>query len=152
MRKYLHTGFAALVLVVLAGAWQGKAQEKAASGRTLKVKLNYTGSGTVDEKHKVFVFFFDTPEFVRREDAMPIANGSGTAKNAILTFSNVSASPVYLVAVYDPTGAYDGMSRPPAGCSLGIFAKTRGEVDPVSFEAGQITLVELAFDDTLKMQ
>jgi hypothetical protein len=82
---------------------------------------------------------------------MPIASDSGAAKDAILTFSNVAASPVYLIAVYDPTGAYDGMSRPPAGCSLGIFAKTRGEVDPVKFEAGTITLVELAFDDTVKM-
>jgi hypothetical protein len=151
MGKYLYTLWAALVLLGLAGAWQGKAQDKASGVKTLKVKLHYSGAGTVDEKHKIFVFVFDSPDFVQRQDAVPIANDSGTAKDAILTFSNVAASPVYLIAVYDPAGAYEGMSRPPAGSSLGIFAKTPGQVDPVSLEAGKIALVELAFDDTVKM-
>ena len=79
-RKWFHTALAALVLLCLAGVWQrGQAQEKAPAGRTLKVKLNYSGPGTVDEKHKIFVFVFDTPDFVRREDVMPIAYEIGRA-------------------------------------------------------------------------
>jgi hypothetical protein len=143
---------AAMVLLGLAGAWQpGKAQEKPAAGRTLKVMLHYSGAGAVDEKHKIFVFVFDSPDFIQREDAMPIANDSGTAKDATLTFSNVAASPVYLVAVYDPAGAYEGMSKPPTGSSLGIFSKTPGQPAPVTIEAGKTTQVDLAFDDTVKM-
>ena len=93
MRKYLHAMLAAMVLLCLAGVSQpGKAQEKPAAGRTLKVMLHYSGAGAVDEKHKIFVFVFDSPDFIQREDAMPIANDSGTAKDATLTFSNVAAS------------------------------------------------------------
>jgi hypothetical protein len=143
---------AAMALLGLTGVWQpGKAQEKPAAGRTLKVKLNYTGAGAVDQKRKIFVFVFDTPDFVQREDAMPIANDSGTAKDATLTFSNLAASPVYLIAVYDPAGAYEGMSRPPSGASMGIFSKTPGQPAPVSIDAGKTAQVDLAFDDTAKM-
>jgi len=31
--------------------------------RGLRVKVHYKGSGTVDEKHKILVFLFDSPEF-----------------------------------------------------------------------------------------
>src|ERR1017187_8142118 len=74
-RKCLHSALAAVVMLCLAGVWQRgqaqdkpaeKAPEKAPAGRTLKVKLKYTGPGTVDEKHKIFVFVFDTPDFVHR--------------------------------------------------------------------------------------
>jgi hypothetical protein len=159
-RKYLHSALAAGVMLCLAGVWQRgqaqdkpaeKAPEKAPAGRTLKVKLNYSGPGTVDEKHRIFVFVFDTPDFVRREDAMPIASDSGAAKDATLTFSDVTTSPVYLIAVYDPAGGYEGMSKPPAGCSLGIYSKTPGEPEGVVIEAGKTTQVEVAFDDTIKM-
>src|ERR1035437_244220 len=152
MTKYSHTILAALVLLCLAGVWQpGKAQDKAAEGRTLKVKLNFSGAGPVDQKHKIFVFVFDSPDFIRREDAMPIGNDSATAKDATLTFSNVATSPVYLIAVYDPAGNYEGMSKPPAGCSLGIYSKTPGKPDPVSIDAGKTAQIDLAFDDTVKM-
>jgi hypothetical protein len=159
-RKWLHSALAAVVMLCLAGIWQRgqaqekpaeKAPEKALAGRTLKVKLNYSGPGTVDEKHKIFVFVFDTPDFVRREDAMPIAYDSGTAKDATLTFSDVATSPVYLIAIYDPTGGYEGMSKPPTGCSLGIYGTTPGEPGPIVIEAGKTTQVDVAFDDTIKM-
>src|ERR1035437_2151302 len=135
-RKCLNTALAAVAMLCLAGVWQRgqaqdkpaeKAPEKAAASRTLKVKLNYSGPGTVDEKHRIFLFIFDTPDFIRVENVMPIAFGSGTAKDATVTVSDLSTSPVYLIAIYDPTGGYEGMSKPPAGCSLGIYGTTPGE-------------------------
>ena len=151
-RKWFHTALAALVLLCLAGVWQrGQAQEKAPAGRTLKVKLNYSGPGTVDEKHKIFVFLFDSPDFIQREDAKPIANGSGTAKDATVTFSDLAISPVYLIAVYDPSGAYEGMSKPPSGSSLAIYGKTPGVPAPIAIEAGKASPVDVPFDDSLKM-
>lgn len=159
-RKCLHSALAAVVMLCLAGVWQRgqaqdkpaeKASEKAPAGRTLKVKLKYTGPGTVDEKHKIFVFVFDTPDFVRREDVMPIAFDSGAAKDATLTFADVATSPVYLIAIYDPTGGYEGMSKPPTGCYLGIYGTTPGEPGAIAIEAGKTTQVDVAFDDTIKM-
>ena len=159
-RTCLNTALAAVVMLCLAGVWQRgqaqdkpaeKAPEKAPASRTLKVKLNYSGPGTVDEKHRIFVFVFDSPDFVRQENVMPIASDSGSAKDATLTFSNVSASPVYLIAIYDLTGGYEGMSKPPTGCSLGIYGTTPGEPGAIAIEAGKTTQVDVPFDDTIKM-
>jgi hypothetical protein len=143
---------AALVLLGLAGVSQpGKAQDKAAGGRTLKVKLHFTGAGTVDQKHQIVLFLFDSPDFMQRNDAMPIARENATAKDVTVTFSDVAKSPVYLIAVYDPTGAYEGMSPPPSGSSLGMYGKTPGQVEPVNIDAGKTAQIDLAFDDSFKM-
>ena len=156
----MHSALAALVMLCLAGVWQRgqaqdkpaeKAPEKAPASRSLKVKLNYSGPGTVDEKHRIFLFIFDTPDFIRPENVMPIAFGSGTAKDATVTVSDLSASPVYLIAIYDPTGGYEGMSKPPTGCSLGIYGTTPGEPGAIAIEAGKTAQVDVAFDDTIKM-
>ena len=153
MRKYGHTMLAVLVLLGLAGGWrQGAAQQKAPAGRTLKVKLRYTGAGTVDQKHKILLFVFDTPDFTTRADAMPIGGPeSATAKDETVTFSNVSTSPVYLVAIYDPTGAYEGMSPPPTGSSLGIYGQAPGQPGPIKIDEGKTAEIDLPFNDSVKM-
>jgi len=151
-RKWRHIALAAPALLCLLGVCQpGQAQDKAPATRTLKVKLKYTGSGTVDEKHRIFVFLFDTPDFIKGENAMPIAFGSGAAKDATVTVSDIATSPVYLIAIYDPTGAYEGMSKPPSGASLAIYGKTPGEPGPIAIEAGKTTEIDVPFDDTIKM-
>jgi hypothetical protein len=58
---------------------------------------------------------------------------------------------VYVTAVFDPTGQYDGMSPPPSGSSLGLYGKTAGTPEPVRIEPGETAEIELAFDDTAKM-
>ena len=103
------TVYLAASLLILASAFQfATAQDKAAT-RTLKVKLNYTGSGIVDDKHKIQVFMFDTPDFTQG-NAMPTGMQNTAAKDGSVTFSDIAGSPVYVVAVYDPTGGYDGQS------------------------------------------
>jgi len=131
-------------------AAQDKAPEKASGSRTLKVKLNYTGSGTVDDKHQIVVFVFDSPDFMQG-NAMPVGSQSTPSKKGGVTFSDVASSPVYLTAVFDPAGQYDGMSAPPSGSSLGLYSKTPGTPEPIKIEPGETVEVELAFDDTAKM-
>jgi hypothetical protein len=56
----MRKSFCLVFGMLIAAAFQhGSAQEK--TSRTLKVKLHYTGSGTIDEKHKILVFLFDSP-------------------------------------------------------------------------------------------
>jgi len=129
---------------------QEKTPEKAAAPRTLKVKLSYTGSGTVDDKHKIIVFLFDSADFMSGQ-AMPVGMQPAAAKDATVTFAEVASSPVYVTAVYDPTGQYEGMSAPPSGSSLGLYGKTPGTPDPIKIDPGETVQVELAFDDTAKM-
>jgi hypothetical protein len=151
MRKYSQVGMAALALMGLAVMGQpANAQDKPAAAGTLKVKLSYTGAGAVDEKHKVFLFLFDTPDFVQG-NAMPVGSESATTKNATVTFAGIAKSPVYLVAIYDPAGAYEGMSPPPSGSSIKVYGKTPGQPDAIAVDAGKTTQIDVTFDDSAKM-
>ncbi len=121
-----------------------------AATRTLKVKLSYTGTGTVDEKHQIIVFLFDTPDFVQG-NGIPIGTKSAKAKNETVSFTDITTSPVYIVATYDPSGGYDGASGPPpSGSSIGLHASS-GQPDPIKIEPGKTVEIELTFDDTIKM-
>ena len=152
MRKYFYALFGLVLFTLLTqAARQEKHEEKAASSRTLKIKLKYTGAGTVDEKHRIFVVLFDSPEFTHG-GAMPMATKAATAKDETVTFSDLTTSPVYIAASYDPSGNYDGESGPPpSGASLGMYSKTPGTPEPVTLEAGKTVQVEVVFNDTVKM-
>ena len=139
------------LLFSIAAMQLSRAQEKPSSGGSVQVKLNYVGSGRVDEKHKIWVFLFDSPDFVRGGAAPFQSKGSAT-KDGAVTFTDVAKSPVYVGTVYDPTGRYDGQSGPPpSGSSMGIYKKTQGEPAPVTVETGKNVSVDVPFDDTVKM-
>lgn len=136
-----------LILVTV----QAIPQDKEKGSRTLKVNVHYTGAGTVDEKHKIFVVVFDSPEFVKG-GVMPIAAQTATAKDEAVTFSDVATSPVYVATSYDPAGNYDGQSGPPpSGSSLGMYSRNPGTPEPIHIEAGKTAEVDVSFDDTVKM-
>ena len=125
---------------------------KRPNGPTLKVKLHYTGSGTVDEKHNIITFLFDSPEFVRGGGVIPFAVKYAASKDEVVTFTNVDRSPAYVTSVYDPSGGYDGQSGPPpSGSSLGLYSTSPGEPVPVKLEEGKTVEIELTFDDSAKM-
>ena len=145
MRKRLLVAMGLAALAFLAAAQQPPAD------RSIKVKLNYTGSGKVDASHKIFVFLFDSPDFMQGAVG-PFATQSATAKDQTVTVSGISAPVVYVVAAYDPTGAYDGASGPPpSGSSMGIYSKQPGQPAPVKLEPGKAQQIEVAFDDSNKM-
>ncbi len=152
MRKLAGLACAVLTAAVLVGATQqDKPETKPPASRNLKVKLNYTGSGTVDEKHKIILFLFDSPDFVQG-GVMPIAGKPATAKDETVAFTDLSTTTVYIAAAYDPKGEYDGESGPPpSGASMGMYSKTPGKAEPVTLESGKAAQVELAFDDSVKM-
>jgi hypothetical protein len=113
MRLHGCLVFGLLILALVApAAQQEKPAEKKVAPRALKLKLNYTGSGQVDSKHRIIVFLFDSSDFVQGGDTMPFASMSASAKDETVAFSDVAQSPVYVVAAYDPAGSYDGQSGP----------------------------------------
>ncbi|HEV2688154.1 MAG TPA: hypothetical protein VGV35_06360, partial [Bryobacteraceae bacterium] len=113
-----------LFVAVLGSALIASAQQ----GSTLQVQLHYTGSGTVDATHKIFVALWDSPE---DHAAPPIEVKSSTSKNGVVTFSDVKKVPVYVSAAYDPSGQWDASSPPPTGSSLGVYSKTPPKPDPI---------------------
>jgi hypothetical protein len=152
MRKYLFFAVGVFLLVPLIYGQRDNIQNKDASARILKIRLHYTGSGQVDEKHKIFVVLFDSPDFANGGAGPPIAVKTATVKEETVTFSEVATSPVYAAASYDPGGNYDGESGPPpSGASLGMYSKTPGTPAPIGIERGKTVQVELTFDNTVKM-
>lgn len=152
MRKFLWAAIPAIfLLTAIEAAPQSQSQGSAPATRTLKVKLNYTGSGTVDAKHPILVFVFDGPDF-RDGQLPPIAQNQASAKDATLTFKDLTASPVYIAAVYDPSGTYEGDSMPPANASVGMYEKQPGVPAPIEIAAGKTAEVTLSFDDSHKFQ
>jgi hypothetical protein len=119
----------------------------------LDVAVTYTGSGTVDESHKVYVVLWDSPDFMKGDaGGPPIGVQSVTAKSDVAHFDNLSKGPVYASMVYDPNGKWDAASPPPAGCSIGLYAKEPGTPTPIELNPGKTTKISASFDDSQKMQ
>lgn len=126
------------------------AQDKVSRKRSLQVKLNYTGSGPVDEKHKIWVFVFGSADFLGG-GAAPVASKAAASKDGTVIFNNVAKSPVYVGAFYHPSGQYDGTWGGPDGSSMGMYSKTQDEPAPVFIERGKTVSIDLPFDDRQKM-
>ncbi len=145
-------GMSLLALLAQAAQDKPKEAEKPPETRTLKVKLNYTGAGPVDAKHKIFLFVFDTPDFAQGGGVMPIAFSNASDKKATMTIADLTKSPVYIVATYDPKGEYDGMSGPPpSGSSMAMYSTNPPTPAPIKIEAGKTAEVDLPMDDSFKM-
>jgi len=151
MKLFRGLAFGLLAVALFASAQQDKPAEKKAESKVLKVKLNYTGSGVVDAKHPIFLFLFDSADFMQG-GVMPVGAGSATAKDETVSFPDLDQATIYVVATYDPKGEYDGQSGPPpSGSSMGMYQKTPGTPEPIKLEPGKTVEVELVFDDTAKM-
>ena len=151
-KKCLSAVFGILLLAGLANAVQAGQEGKAQAGtRALKVKMHYTGSGTVDEKHKIFIVLFNSADFMQG-NLPPIATNTASSKEETVTFSDLSDSPVYAAVIYDPSGNYDGQSPPPAGSSTALYSKTPGVPEPITIDQGKTAEVVLAFNDSHKMK
>ncbi len=140
--------------------------EGAAVHRTLKVKLNYTGAGTVDKNHKIYVLLFDANPYTAStlvdstSDATPPAPAAGvshilrrqsaTGKNETVTFNDLGVSSVYATAFFDEKGGYDGHSDLVSGAPMGVYGKAPDKVEPIRLEEGKSVQVALAFDESTR--
>jgi len=115
-------------------------------GRTVQVDVNYTGSGTVDASHRIYVALWDSADF----SGGPSAVKPLESKNGSVTFTDIEKSPVFVSAAYDPTGKWEAQSPPPSGSSVGMYASKPPTPDPITVEPGKTAKVKLAFDDSNK--
>jgi len=135
------------VIVALALAAIASPAIVAQESGKLKVTVDYTGTGTVDATHEIFVWVFDTPNI--GVDSVPIANDVATANGASLNFSGLPKE-VYLAVAYDEKGDYDGTSGPPpSGTPVTIYGDM-GVAKAVATGGADAT-VSVTFDDTTRM-
>jgi len=87
----------------------------------VRAAVTYKGKGVVDAGHKIIVFAFSDPNIT--SDSRPVGTQFATKNGETVAFKNV-ASPIYLFAVYDEKGTYDGVSGPPpAGIPVATYSK-----------------------------
>ena len=118
------------------------------AGRTIQVDVNYTGSGTVNASHKIYVALWDSTDF---SSGPPAAVKSLDSKKGTVTFSDVQRVPAYVTTAYDPTGAWDAQSPPPSGSSLGMNSKNPPKPEPVDVAPGTTGKAAITFDDSVKV-
>ena len=119
-------------------------QAAAAKPADVGVTVTYKGQGTVDPAHKVIVFAFADSNIT--SDSRPLDTQFATKNGETVTFKNLSA-PVFVFAVYDEKGTYDGLSGPPpAGTPSAIYRK-QPKGTPTVVAPGAAA-VKFAFDDS----
>jgi hypothetical protein len=121
-------------------------------GSTLQVQVTYSGAGVVDDKHKLYVSLWDTPDFAKAgNETAPFALKFVTSKSAVAEFTDLDKSPVYVGTIYDPTGKWDAQSAPPSGTSVGLYSTEPGVPAPVTLEDGKTTKISTTLDDSIKL-
>ncbi len=156
-----------VLMTVFALALTYVSARAASAHRALRVKLNYRGTGIVDEKHKIYVLLFDANPFTATSlvdstsAATPPAPAAGVShilrrqstsgKNETITFKDLGVSPVYAAAFLDPSGRYDGLSDPVSGSPEGVYGKAMDKAEPIRIEEGKTVEVVLGFDDSTKI-
>src|ERR1700735_4301133 len=97
-RSFIASGFLLSSLAAVSRA-------SGAKGSTLQVHVTYTGSGTLDDAHKLYVSLWDPPDFAKEgaSGVTPIALKFVTAKSAVAEFADLDKSPVYVGMIFDPT-------------------------------------------------
>ncbi len=149
----MNTRIAAIaVAVILAGGVAGETHRLHAApvdhlaAGPVKVTVNYTGKGTVDPSHRVWVWLFDTPEI--GPGAMPIDQVS-VGKNGEVAVFDVSGSRVWIAVAFDEKGVMTGNEPPPSGTPIGIYSSATGAPEAVA--PGAAGAVTVTFDDSLRM-
>jgi hypothetical protein len=119
------------------------------TSRALRVTVTYSGAGTVDEGHQLFVQIFNT-SYIGHEGIMPIASSSLSRNGETAAFAELPASPVYVAVFYDQRGACsNGCDEPPSGSPAALYGAQAGVADPIDINAGETRAIRVVFDDSI---
>ncbi len=140
MKERLCVTLAALVVATVFAVAQ--------TGRTIQAHIAYTGSGTVNVNHKIYVALWHSADL---SGGPPVAVKSLESKSGTVTFTDVQKVPAYVSAAYDPTGKWDAQSPPPSGSSVGVYSTNPPTPTPIEVEQGKTAKVKMAFDDSNKV-
>jgi hypothetical protein len=125
---------------------QSKPAPPPAATNNVSVTVSYTGKGQVDPQHAILLFLFTDPNI--GPGSQPIGPPETATKNgATVTFKNVTAKEVYIAAVYNEKGDYNGVGGPPpAGTPIGMYQKD-AKSPPTAVTPGPKTAVKMSFND-----
>jgi len=113
----------------------------------VKVTVKYTGAGTVDDTHRLWIWLFDTPSI--GAGSIPVAEISTDKNEGTATFETVSAEQVWIAVAYDVGGNFGGSAPPPSGSPVAIYGTESGS--PTAVTPGDKAAVTITFNDQRKM-
>ena len=139
---------AAVVVALFAGLAPpaGTLHASPATVGAVKITVHYTGKGTVDPSHKIWVWLFDNPNI--GAGSTPIDQSSLDKNDSDAVFDGVAPGEVWVAVAFDESGSMSGDGPPPTGTPIGILMK---DGKPVSVTPGEKGVATLAFDDTMRM-
>ena len=118
---------------------------------SLEVAVTYAGSdGEVSSDNPIVVVVFDTASMMQ---ASPIAQAIITENGGTASFSNLTASPVYVAAIYDTHGSYTlDQPEPPSGSPATQYV-AGGSFAPAAVELpnGETTKISFQITDLFRM-
>ena len=126
-------------------------QDKPAETGKLAVSVEYTGKGTVDNDHHLWIWAFDNPDSSTWADTTPLAVGTVSENGTTYKFSALPKQ-VYLAAAYDEKGGYDGTAgAPPSGTPVAVYGATAGGPAGAVTTGGDDATLKFTFDDSFRM-
>jgi hypothetical protein len=139
---------AAVVVALLAGFAPpaGTLHASPAAAGAVKITVHYTGKGTVDSSHKIWVWLFDDPNI--GAGSMPIDQATLDKNDSEAVFEGVAPGEVWVAVAFDENGVMTGDGPPPTGTPIGILMK---DGKPAGVTPGEKGIATLTFDDTMRM-
>jgi hypothetical protein len=151
MTRLKWAGLAGAVVLVLAAAAvraQQPAPPEPYNGK-LQVIVDYTGKGTVDATHQVWIWVFDNPNI--GPDSTPLSTAAVKENKGPYKFSMLPKT-VYLAVAYDEKGGYDGTAAaPPTGTPIRIFGGAGLGTTASPVTTGEDATATVTFDDSVRM-
>jgi hypothetical protein len=127
-----------------------RAEFTAATQNGVTVTVKYTGKGTVDATHKIWVWLFLDPNI--GPGSIPIAEESIDKNGGTASFANVTGKQVYVAVAYDEAGGFGGNAPPPPGSPIAMYGVKAPDDKPAAVVPGAKSSVSITFDDTQRMQ
>ena len=130
-------------LTPLAAAGRG---DLARSG-AVTITVHYKGQGTVDARHKIWIWVFDTPDI--GPTAMPVREESLAVNGGSIAVDGLGPDRVWIAVGYDERGDSAGNAPPAPGSPIGIYSADGGA--PTGLITTDRPAAVVTFDDSLRM-
>ena len=137
----VSTVFAATDPLVLAAAPAGDA------AGAVTVTVRYTGQGTVDDGHRLWIWLFDSPDI--GPGSMPIHEAFLATNGGSTTIEGLGPDRVWIAVAYDQRGGSAGNAPPASGSPVGIHAGADGR--PIAVDTRERATALVTFDDSVRM-
>jgi hypothetical protein len=148
IRRRTVAGMAVAALAFSTAGMSAQQNAPAAAATRVSVTVKYTGAGTVDDNHRIWVWIFDNPNI--GPDAIPIGEQSVAKNGGTATFST-SSPQVYIAMAYDEGGGFMGQAPPPPGSPIALYGMKAPNEPPQPVTPGPTGDVTATFDDTQRM-